>query len=237
MATARRGARTRGRTQRRRRAAAAGVGVACAAAGLVAAAVLLPVDLSGAPAAVAPAAATVQGPSTAITVGGTGSVAGSGEGSLTMPVPVPVGPVLPSFVVPRPVTVPVYVPPFVPRGVSPRLRPPPARCGGYATPRRIVPGVTPGTGSASVNWRADDSSDVEGYRIQAVSQHLVGGPQPAPVQVTVAQQAGCAPMTATVPGLASGSYYVFWLEEAQRDKTSGLLRYVQVGTSDAVLIG
>jgi hypothetical protein len=88
-----------------------------------------------------------------------------------------------------------------------------------------------------VTWQADSHGDVTGYRVRAVSQTLVPGLQPDPVTVTVAQPAGCVPVTATVGGLASGTYYVFWLEEAQLDAVSGVTRYVQVGESDPVRIG
>jgi hypothetical protein len=57
------------------------------------------------------------------------------------------------------------------------------------------------------------------------------------VTVAVAQPSGCVPVTATVAGLTSGSWYVFWLEEAQLDATSGVTRYVQVGESDPVQVG
>jgi hypothetical protein len=70
-----------------------------------------------------------------------------------------------------------------------------------------------------------------------VSQTLVAGTQPDPVPVTVGQPSGCVPVTATVGGLSSGDYYVFWLEEGSRDPTSGVVRWVQVGASEPTLIG
>jgi hypothetical protein len=57
------------------------------------------------------------------------------------------------------------------------------------------------------------------------------------VTVAVARPTGCVPVTATVGGLAPGSYYVFWLEEAQLDAATGVTRFVQVGESDPVLVG
>jgi hypothetical protein len=78
---------------------------------------------------------------------------------------------------------------------------------------------------------------VTGYRVRAVSQTLVGGLQADPVTVPVGQPSGCVPVTATVAGLTPGTYYVFWLEEAQHDPTTGVTRYVQVGSSDPVRIG
>jgi hypothetical protein len=115
--------------------------------------------------------------------------------------------------------------------------PPPAACGGYSTPRRITPQVVPGTGAATVSWPADTHRDVQGYRVRAVSQRLVSGLQPDPLTVAVGQVATCTTVTARVTGLASGVRYVFWLEEGQLDAASGVVRYVQVGESDAVLVG
>jgi hypothetical protein len=208
-----------------------------AAAGLVAVGVLLP-QLPGS-AAVDTSAAVVP------VVDGGGAAAAGGGGTVdtgglpgAIVVPGPVAPSEPTFIVPAPVVVPRQLPPpFVPRGEPAVTKPPPAACGGYAVPRRIVPGATGGTGSATVTWRADSHADVTGYRVRAVSQTLVAGLQPDPVTVAVAQPSGCVPVTATVGGLTSGSWYVFWLEEAQLDGTSGVTRYVQVGESDPVRVG
>jgi hypothetical protein len=169
--------------------------------------------------------------------GGGGTVNTGGlPGSIVVPGPAVPGE--PTFVVPAPVVVPRRLPvPFVPRGEPAVTKPPPAACGGYAVPRRIVPGATGGTGSATVTWQADSHTDVTGYRVRGVSQTLVAGLQPDPVTVAVAQPSGCVPVTATVGGLPSGSYYVFWLEEAQFDQPSGVTRFVQVGESDPVLVG
>ena len=126
--------------------------------------------------------------------------------------------------------------PVVPVGVAPPTSPRPAACGGYANPRQITPGVVPGPGSATLSWQADGHPEVVGYRVQAISQRLVTGAQPAPVQRTVAQPADCVPVSVTVTGLAPGDPYVFWLEEEVRD-VGGTTRFVQVGTSGAVIIG
>src|SRR4051794_33429653 len=131
------------------------------------------------------------------------------------------------FEVPRP----------APYGVAPDLEPSPAPCTAYRTPMQINPGAIPGTGSATISWMADDRPEVTGYRVQAVAQPLVTGEQPAPVQQTVAQPGGCVPVTTTVPGLASGEVYVFWLEEAVVDPTPSATRLVQVGSSSPVTIG
>ncbi|MGY1617524.1 hypothetical protein ACI797_12360 [Geodermatophilus sp. SYSU D00691] len=140
-----------------------------------------------------------------------------------------------SPVVPRP-SVPEFVPPVVPHGVGIEDEPPPAVCGGYANPVRINPGATPGPGTATISWMADGRPEVTGYRVQAVSQDVVPGEQPDPVRRTVAQPAGCTPVTTTLTGLTRGGVYVFWLEEAVFDPLTGVTRLVQVGSSEAVAI-
>ncbi|WP_089307480.1 hypothetical protein [Geodermatophilus pulveris] len=138
--------------------------------------------------------------------------------------------------IPRPRRIEVAVRPGVPHGVAPELRVPEAPCGGYANPRRIVPGVVPGVASATVSWQADGHAGVRGYRVQAVGQRLVTGLQPDPPVQLAAQPADCAPVTVAFAGLASGVPYVFWLEEEVLD-TRGVPRWVQVGTSAPVVIG
>lgn len=127
--------------------------------------------------------------------------------------------------------------PLVPRGRPLEVTPPPAECGGYGNPRQVPPGVVAGAGSATVSWQADGRAAVQGYRVTAVSQQLVTGEQPAPPQVTVGQRAGCGEVTATVAGLTRGVPYVFWLEEALLDDTTGVTEYVQVGWSSPVVVG
>jgi hypothetical protein len=123
-------------------------------------------------------------------------------------------------------------------GTPPGYKQRPDACGGGGTmPRRMAPGVVPGAGSATLDWLADNRPEVVGYRVQAVSQQLVGGLQPAPVMQTVAQPAGCVPVRVTLTGLASGVPYVFWLEEQVTSASTGITRLVQVGTSEAVVIG
>jgi hypothetical protein len=65
----------------------------------------------------------------------------------------------------------------------------------------------------------------------------VSGTQPSPVTATAVQPDGCQQVTATVTGLVSGEYYVFWLEEQVVSGTTGRTRLEQVGSSAAVLIG
>jgi hypothetical protein len=123
-------------------------------------------------------------------------------------------------------------------GTPPTYRQRPDPCGGAGTnPRRMVPGVVAGTGSATLDWMADDRPEVGGYRVQAVSQRLVPGEQPAPVIQFAPQPAGCVPVSVTITGLTSGVPYVFWLEEQVTSPSTGVTRLVQVGTSEAVVIG
>ena len=130
-----------------------------------------------------------------------------------------------------------FVPPTVPRGVVPEYTPPEATCGGYSTPRRIVPAIVPGVGSATLSWMADSDNDVvTGYRVQAVSQTLVPGTQPVPPQQLVGQRDDCGEVATTMTGLTSGAYYVFWLEEQVLDEDRQLVEFVQVGSSAPVLI-
>jgi len=69
--------------------------------------------------------------------------------------------------------------------------------------------VTPSSTSAVVKWFNPGGSDLLQYRIIAVSQDLVAGPQPeAPGWIT-ATPSGCGWMTATVTGLTTATPYVF----------------------------
>ena len=123
-------------------------------------------------------------------------------------------------------------------GTPPTYRQRPDACGGGGTvPRRMVPGVVAGPGSATLEWMADARPEVIGYRVQAVSQRLVGGAQPEPVVQTVGQPGGCTPVSVTVTGLTSGVPYVFWLEEQVTSASTGVTRLVQVGTTRPVVIG
>ena len=72
-------------------------------------------------------------------------------------------------------------------------------------------------GSTTVRM-PDGSTQVIGYRVSAVSQQLVSGTQPAPLQQVVGQQAGCPQLSVRMTGLTSGVPYVFWLEEQTTSK-------------------
>ncbi|MGY1643062.1 hypothetical protein ACI782_18305 [Geodermatophilus sp. SYSU D00703] len=125
--------------------------------------------------------------------------------------------------------------PVVPRGTPLVTEPGPSLCGGYANPRRILPAVVPGPGTAEVTWQADGHDDVQRYRVQAVGQRLVTGSQPAHPTLVAAQPDGCVPVAVRFTGLQRGVPYVFWLEEEVRDSLSA--RWVQVGTTTPVVIG
>ena len=145
---------------------------------------------------------------------------------------------LPGVAVPVPRDVDLeIVPPMVPRGIIPEYTPPPAPCGGYTSPRQIAPAVVPGVGSATLTWMADsDNEVVRGYRVQAVSQQLVTGLQPAPPQQLVAQRDDCGEVATTMTGLTSGVPYVFWLEEQVWDEAAQVMEFVQVGRTAPVVI-
>jgi hypothetical protein len=88
-----------------------------------------------------------------------------------------------------------------------------------------------------VTFQADGSPAVRSYRVQAVSQRLTAGNQRAPVLATATQPRGCGRVTITVRGLAARTPYVFLLEERTADLHYPVTRYVQVGRSEAVVIG
>ena len=211
----------------RRRSVRAALGLALGAGGL------LTGCTAGADPTVEPAAATAAAPGSSwfVSAGGdsavpenrAGTVSGFGD-SFSVPQP------------PRPDLRNLNVP-YTPQGVSPTLGPEPDSCGGSTKPRRVAPGVTAGAGSATVTWQASDQAEVQGYRVSAVSQQLVGGTQPAPVQQTVGQVDDCRQLSVTLGGLTPGVPYVFWLEEQTASNVRTTLRWVQVGTSDAVVIG
>ncbi|SFO79366.1 hypothetical protein SAMN05660464_1231 [Geodermatophilus dictyosporus] len=162
-------------------------------------------------------------------------VVGSPRASTGVPDPVVDTPVL---ALPAPRRLDVELPtPLVPRGQPLETTPPPAQCGGYGGLRQVPPGVVPGPGSATVSWQADGRGDVQGYRVTAVSQQLVSGPQPPPPEVTVGQRGDCGEVTATLGGLTGGVPYVFWLEELVLDADTGVTEYEQVGWSSPVVIG
>jgi hypothetical protein len=210
----------------RRRGRGAGTVAAVAAVGLIA--------LSG---PVTEVAATVTASRTALPAVPAPAAVLPGPVRVAAPAPAAPAAVPPVSVVdvPRPQQIQVGVRPGVPHGVMADTDPPPSSCGGHGNPRQIPPGVVPGVASATVSWQADGHTEVQRYRVQAVSQRLVPGLQPEPPQLIAPQPADCAPVTVTFTGLASGVPYVFWLEEEVPD-TLGVPRWVQVGTSAPAVI-
>jgi hypothetical protein len=85
--------------------------------------------------------------------------------------------------------------------------------------------VTPQKGALKVQWPADYGST---YRLTAVDQRLVAGPQPTPSWQTVHAATGGCPstMTATITGLTAGVPYIVWLDAPNPprglDGTTGL---------------
>jgi hypothetical protein len=212
-----------------------GVGIALAAVGLLTACTPTapPVEVAAAtapaPAAApwtrsAPVPVAAEPAVPAPVVDGVGGAVAAGPG---MAVPQP----------PRPTRSGLVITPFVAVGESPELTPRPATCGGHVTPRQVAPGVQPGpNGTATVSWQAGGRAEVLGYRVQAVTQTLRPGVQPAPLQQGAAQPADCAPVTLTFAGLRPGDAYVFWLEERIIDEATSVERFVQIGTSQPVVI-
>jgi hypothetical protein len=212
--------------------------LALAAGGLLAASQLTPVlvDLT-ASTSIADEGVTAGGSSAAALGDGllswsTGTPAGDSNGATVTD-----GDAVGGLVVPQPPRPGgITLQPWAARGVAPTLTPLEPACGGYSTPKRTTPGVVAGTGSATVTWMADARGEVESYQVSAIGQQPVSGVQPAPVTATAAQPDGCQQVSATVTGLVSGQYYVFWLEEQVVSVTTGRTRLDQVGSSAPVLV-
>jgi hypothetical protein len=161
-----------------------------------------------------------------------------------MPAPVQDGPPrlsptptieLPLVPVPDTLDSPLLPPP--PYGVSPGTTPLPAPCGGFSSPRRVVPGVVAGPGRATLDWQGGGRASVLSYRVTAVDQQLVTGEQPEPPSVVAAAPADCQPVSVTMTGLRSGAAYVFWMEEETYDVTRDVTQFVQVGSTSPVVVG
>ena len=222
-------------TRRRKRVRRGTDGIAAGIAG--AAAVVLAASVGGVLAATTPA-----GPAVAVAATTVAAPAAAPWTRSAVPAPVvaPGTATTPGMTVPqppRPVRTGLVVTPFVAVGKSPELTPRAPVCGGLTTPRQVPPGVDPGPGgSATVSWQAGGRAEVSGYRVTAVSQTLYPGEQIAALQQTVAEPADCSPVTLTVTGLTPGEAYVFWLEERTLDATVSVERFVQIGTSEPVVM-
>jgi Fibronectin type III domain len=213
--------------------------LALTAGGLVAGAQLTPVlvDLTANSTVVdqgATAGTTSSGsPGGGLLSWSTGSVAGDSNGATVTDGDAVTGLVVPQPPRPNGIT----LSPWAAHGESPTLTPLEPACGGYSSPKRITAGVVPGAGSATLTWQSDDREEVQGFRVQAVSQQLVAGAQPDPVVQTVTRPDGCVPVSVTITGLTPGDPYVFWLEEQVTSPSTGVTRLEQVGTTDVVVIG
>jgi hypothetical protein len=72
--------------------------------------------------------------------------------------------------------------------------------------------VTPlGGGRAQVRWWEVGDPALQGYKLAAVSQHLVYGPQPPWKWLDIAKAGKCTEVRATVTGLVPGDPYIFVL--------------------------
>ena len=93
--------------------------------------------------------------------------------------------------------------------------------------------VTPGAGSLKVEWPTQYAS---GYRVTAVPQKLVKGPQPEPPWKTVAAGTGCT-VTATITGLTTGAPYIVWLDAPGTGYETDGTRHLYSGRSGVVYPG
>ncbi|MDI6100508.1 hypothetical protein QLQ12_18010 [Actinoplanes sp. NEAU-A12] len=90
--------------------------------------------------------------------------------------------------------------------------------------------VTPGSGSLAVEWPAQYDSN---YRITAVPQALVAGPQPEPSWQEVPAGAGCSVST-TITGLIPGEAYIVWLDAPNSGREVDGTRHLYSGRSGVV---
>jgi hypothetical protein len=90
--------------------------------------------------------------------------------------------------------------------------------------------VTPGGGSLAVEWPTQGLSD---YRITAVLQDLVVGPQPEPEWIPVPPGKGCS-VSATISGLISGEAYIVWLDAPNTGRELDGTRRLYSGRSGVV---
>ncbi|MEU4622544.1 hypothetical protein AB0G04_21575 [Actinoplanes sp. NPDC023801] len=90
--------------------------------------------------------------------------------------------------------------------------------------------VTPGAGALTVEWPAQGLSD---YRVAAVLQELVTGPQPEPEWKPVPPGKGCSVST-TISGLTPGEAYIVWLDAPNTGREVDGTRYLYSGRSGVV---
>jgi hypothetical protein len=92
--------------------------------------------------------------------------------------------------------------------------------------------ATPGVGQASVSWMSLGDPRIVEYRIASVLQNRPGGSVPPAPWTTVPKPTGCQQVNATVTGLTSGSWYVFWLDVVVTTRPTGR-REPMIGRSPA----
>ncbi|MEV0896666.1 hypothetical protein [Actinoplanes sp. NPDC049802] len=97
-------------------------------------------------------------------------------------------------------------------------------------PALIPVEVTPGPGSLTVDWPTQFGS---GYRVAAVPQALVTGPQPEPEWQEVGPGKGCT-MSTTLTGLTPGAAYIVWLDAPDTGRRLDGARNLYSGRSGVV---
>jgi hypothetical protein len=90
--------------------------------------------------------------------------------------------------------------------------------------------VTPGKGTLKITWPQEFASN---YRVAAVAQPLVSGPQKPEVWQNVAPAAGCT-VTTTITGLKSGVPYIVWLDAPNTGSERDGTRHPYSGRSGVV---
>jgi hypothetical protein len=90
--------------------------------------------------------------------------------------------------------------------------------------------ITPITGGFKVQWPSVYGSY---YRIAAVRQGVVAGPQPTPTWQTVPRGSGCT-TSATITGLTSGKPYIIWLDAPDTPRQLDGSRSLYSGKSGVV---
>ncbi|MCU7729712.1 hypothetical protein ODJ79_38850 [Actinoplanes sp. KI2] len=92
--------------------------------------------------------------------------------------------------------------------------------------------ITPITGGFKVEWPSAYGSY---YRLAAVRQLVVAGPQPSPSWQTVPAGTGCT-TTATITGLTSGAPYIVWLDAPDTPRRIDGSRSLYSGRSGVLIV-
>jgi hypothetical protein len=96
--------------------------------------------------------------------------------------------------------------------------------------------VTAARGTGTVTWPNAGDPQMVSYRLAAVPQKLLAGTQAPIAWQTIVPGQGCVMMTATVTGLNSNEYYIFWLDAVTVPPTNYYTEDVMVARSIPVLI-